>query len=106
MLSNLYLKQEEYEEVIATINEMDNSDDAYAQWNLAHAYNQLEEFTEAAVHFEKANLELHYEPEFMKEYGIFLREEGKIQAAKELLEHYLAHEPGDLEVQSIVEALS
>lgn len=106
MLSNLYLKQEEYEEVIATINEMDNSDDAYAQWNLAHAYNQLEEFTEAAVHFEKANLELHHEPEFMKEYGIFLREEGKIQAAKELLEHYLAHEPGDLEVQSIVEALS
>ncbi|MEG3032295.1 MAG: hypothetical protein RR813_03630, partial [Enterococcus sp.] len=106
MLSNLYLKQEDYEEVIATINEMDNSDDAYAQWNLAHAYNQLEDFTEAAIHFEKANIALHHEPEFMKEYGIFLREEGKIQAAKELLEHYLAHEPGDLEVQSIVEALS
>lgn len=106
MLSNLYLKQEDYEEVIATINEMDNSDDVYAQWNLAHAYNQLEDFTEAAIHFEKANIALHHEPEFMKEYGIFLREEGKIQAAKELLEHYLAHEPGDLEVQSIVEALS
>ncbi|BCA85508.1 hypothetical protein EsVE80_10310 [Enterococcus saigonensis] len=106
MLSNLYLKQEKFEEVIATINEMENPDDAYAQWNLAQAYNQLEEFSDAAIHYEKANIELNHEPEFMKEYGIFLREEGKLQEAKVLLEHYLAHEPGDLEVQSILEALS
>lgn len=106
MLSNLYLKQEEYEAVITTIDQMENPDDAYAQWNLAQAYNQLEDFSQAAIHYEKANIELHHEPEFMKEYGIFLREEGQIQAAKELLEHYLAHEPGDLEVQSILEALS
>lgn len=106
MLSNLYLKQEKFEEVIATIKEMENPDDAYAQWNLAQAYNQLEEFSDAAIHYEKANIELNHEPEFMKEYGIFLREEGKLQEAKVLLEHYLAHEPGDLEVQSILEALS
>ncbi|MCD1023517.1 tetratricopeptide repeat protein [Enterococcus sp. SMC-9] len=106
MLSNLYLKQEEYEAVITTIDQMENPDDAYAQWNLAQAYNQLEDFSQAAIHYEKANIELHHGPEFMKEYGIFLREEGQIQAAKELLEHYLAHEPGDLEVQSILEALS
>ncbi len=41
----------------------------------------------------------------MKEYGIFLREEGRLPEALHLLQHYLAHEPGDLEVQSIVEDL-
>jgi hypothetical protein len=42
----------------------------------------------------------------MKEYGIFLREEGRLEEARHLLSHYLAHEPGDLEVQSILDDLS
>ncbi|WP_122646781.1 tetratricopeptide repeat protein [Enterococcus mediterraneensis] len=106
MLSNLYLKAERFEDVITTIEKMENPDDAFAQWNLAHAYNELEDFTEAAVHYEQANLSLHHEPEFMKEYGIFLREEGRLEEALSLLTHYLSHEPGDLEVQSIIDALT
>lgn len=105
MLSNLYLKEGQYEDVVSTIEQMENPDDAFAQWNLANAYNQLEEFDEAAVHYEKAAIELDHEPEFMKEYGIFLRDEGRLQEALTLLQHYLAHEPGDLEVQSIIDAL-
>lgn len=106
MLSNLYLKEGDYQAVVDTINKMDNPDDAYAQWNLAQAYNQLEEFSEAAVHYEQANIALHHEPEFMKEYGMFLREEGRKEEALHLLTHYLHHEPGDLEVQSIIDALT
>lgn len=106
MLSNLYLKEGDYQAVVSTINKMDNPDDAYAQWNLAQAYNQLEEFGEAAIHYEEANLALHHEPEFMKEYGMFLREEGRKEEALALLTHYLHHEPGDLEVQSIIDALT
>lgn len=105
MLSNLNLKEADYEAVIDTIQQMENPDDAFAQWNLAHAYNQLEEFAEAAVHYQQANIELNHEPEFMKEYGIFLRDEGRRDEALHILTHYLEHEPGDLEVQSIIEAL-
>ena len=105
MLSNLYLKEGQYEDVVTTVEQMENPDDAFAQWNLANAYNQLEEFDEAAVHYEKAAIELDHEPEFMKEYGIFLRDEGRLQEALTLLQHYLSHEPGDLEVQSIIDAL-
>ncbi len=64
--------------------------------NLAQAYNALEDFDKAANYYEEANADLHHEPAFMKEYGIFLREEGRLPEALHLLQHYLAHEPGDL----------
>lgn len=105
MLSNLYLKEGDYDGVIATLEQLENPDDAFAQWNLAQAYNQLEDYDKAAQHYESANVELNHEPDFMKEYGIFLRDEGRLDEALHLLSHYLEHEPGDLEVQSIIDAL-
>lgn len=105
-LSNLYLNEEMFEEVIETIKQIEEEDNPYALWNLANAYNGLEEFDSAAKYYEEANVALHHEPEFMKEYGIFLREEGRLEEARHLLGHYLAHEPGDLEVQSILDDLS
>ncbi|KAF1298084.1 hypothetical protein BAU15_09555 [Enterococcus sp. JM4C] len=105
-LSNLYLTEERYQEVIDTLDKMEEKDHPYAAWNLAHAYNELEEFALAAVYFEQAFQELQHEPEFLKEYGFFLREEGKLPEAKELLTHYLHHEPGDLEVQSVLDDLA
>ncbi|MGM0124493.1 hypothetical protein IGI37_001871 [Enterococcus sp. AZ194] len=104
-LSNLYLTEERFQEVIDTLEKMEEKDHPYAAWNLAHAYNQLEEFSLAAVYYEQAFQELQHEAEFLKEYGFFLREEGKVQLAKELLTHYLHHEPGDLEVQSVLDDL-
>ncbi len=105
-LSNLYLNEGMFEEVVAVIQRMEEEDNPYALWNLAHAYNELEEFDAAAKYYEAANDALHHEPDFMKEYGIFLREEGRVDEARHLLAHYLAHEPGDLEVQSILDDLS
>ncbi len=105
-LSNLYLNEEMFEEVIDAVGRMEEQENPYALWNLAHAYNELEEFDSAAKYYEEANDALHHEPEFMKEYGIFLREEGRLEEASHLFSHYLAHEPGDLEVQSILDDLS
>lgn len=104
-LSNLYLNEGLFEKAIATIESMSDSDEPYAQWNLAKAYNELEEFDKAKIHYEQANLSLSHDVAFMKEYGLFLREEGRLPEAKALLNHYLAHEPGDLEVQSLLENL-
>lgn len=101
-LSNLYVTEERFDEVIATLAEMEEEGHPYAEWNLAKAYNELEEFTLAKVHYEQAYQELNHEPEFLKEYALFLREDGQLEVAKELLHHYLQHEPGDIDMQSVL----
>ena len=85
---------------------MENQDQPFALWNRAKAAYELEEFAEAAKYYALANEQLHHEIDFMKEYGLFLREEGRLEEALPLLTHYLAHEPGDLEVQSILDDLT
>ena len=102
-LSNLYLNEGFYDEVIEAISQMEDQEHPYALWNLARAYNELEEYDHAAKYYDEANRTLHHEVEFMKEFGVFLREEGQLERAHEILSHYLAHEPGDLEVQSLLE---
>ncbi len=105
-LSNLYINEERFEEAIKTVERMEDTQNPYALWNLAHAYNELEDFEQASQYYEQASLELKHEPDFMKEYGIFLREEGRLEEAKSYLSHYLEHEPGDMEAESILDDLS
>ena len=105
-LSNLYLDDERYEDVIQVINQMEETANPYAEWNLAHAYNELEDFTVAAGHYEQAYHELSHEPDFLKEYAFFLREEGQLKRAQELLTHYLKLEPGDMEALSLLDDLT
>ncbi|MFV0560874.1 MAG: tetratricopeptide repeat protein [Enterococcus sp.] len=105
-LSNLYLNDERYEDVVDAVNQMDETENPYAQWNLAHAYNALEDFAVAAAHYEQAARELQNEPDFLKEYAYFLREEGKLAETRALLERYLHQVPGDMEVLSLLEDLS
>ncbi|EOL44319.1 tetratricopeptide repeat protein [Enterococcus caccae] len=102
-LSNLYLNENRFDEVIDIVQQMEEQGHPYGEWNLAHAYNELEEYDLAKVHYEQAYQELSHEPEFLKEYAVFLREEGQIEKAKELLRHYLQHEPGDNEAQSLLD---
>ncbi|MEO2722373.1 tetratricopeptide repeat protein, partial [Enterococcus faecium] len=87
-------------------NQMEETANPYAEWNLAHAYNELEDFTVAAVHYEQAYHELSHEPDFLKEYAFFLREEGQLKRAQELLTHYLKLEPGDMEALSLLDDLT
>ncbi|WP_181039438.1 tetratricopeptide repeat protein [Enterococcus faecalis] len=101
-LSNLYITEERFEEVITILNDLEETDHPYAEWNLAKAYNELEDFAVAKVHYEQAAQELSHEPEFLKEYALFLREEGELEKAKHLLHHYLEHEPGDVDMQSVL----
>ncbi|MEI4282307.1 tetratricopeptide repeat protein [Tetragenococcus halophilus] len=105
-LSNLYINEERFEEAIKTVKQMEDTQNPYALWNLAHAYNELEDFEQAGQYYEQASVELKHEPDFMKEYGIFLREEGRLEEAKSYLSHYLEYEPGDMEAESILDDLS
>lgn len=105
-LSNLYLNEGEYEEAIAMIQQMEEVDNPYAEWNLAQAYNELEDFDQAGKYFKEAYAQLNHEPEFLKAYGIFLREDGQLDQARTVLTAYLNEEPGDLEVLSLLEDLN
>lgn len=106
LLSNLYVEEGFFEEAIHAVAQMEDQDQPFALWNRAKAHSELEEFNEAANYYELANEHLHHEIDFMREYGIFLREEGRLEEAKRVLAHYLSHEPGDLEIQSILDDLS
>lgn len=103
-LSNLYSHQERFSEVQKLYQDYP-SDLPEALWDQARAANALEDYDEAFKLYALAYAGLKDEPSFMKEYGLFLREEGRIKEARQLLTHYLAHEPEDLEVQSILESL-
>lgn len=105
-LSNLYLNEGEYEKAIDMIQQMDELDNPYAEWNLAQAYNELEDFEQAAKAFKAAAESLQHEPDFLKQYGLFLREDGKLTEARDVLTAYLALEPGDLEILSLLEDLN
>lgn len=105
ILSNLYLNEEMYEEAIETIEGLDNPDHPYALWNLAQAYYHLEEYDQAAKYYDEAYFSLGEEADFLREYSLFLREEGRLEEARVLLMKYLEMEPADLEAQSILEDL-
>lgn len=102
-LSNLYLNEDQPDKAIEMINQMDEEDNPYAAWNLAQAYNELEDFGAAGTYYKQAYEDLAHEPDFLKAYGIFLREDGQLETARAVLTSYLALEPGDLEVQSLLE---
>lgn len=102
-LSNLYLNEEQFDKAIEMIGQMDEKDNPYAEWNLAQAYNESEDFEAARTHYQQAYEDLAHEPDFLKAYGLFLREDGQIEMARTVLTNYLQLEPGDLEVQSLLE---
>ena len=102
-LSNLYLNEDQPYKAIEMISQMDEEDNPYAAWNLAQAYNELEDFDAARTYYKQAYEDLSHEPDFLKAYGVFLREDGQLEQARVVLMSYLQQEPGDLEVQSLLE---
>lgn len=102
-LSNLLLAEERFDDVLETLSELATGDQPHAHWSLAQAYEGLENFPEAGKHYEKAYQELQHEPDFLKDYGMYLREEGQVERANSLLTHYLQHVPGDMEIYNLLE---
>ena len=88
-LSNLYLNEDQPDKAIEMISQMDEEDNPYAAWNLAQAYNELEDFDAARTYYKQAYEDLSHEPDFLKAYGIFLREDGQLEQARVVLMSYL-----------------
>lgn len=101
-LSNLYIAEERYEEAVAILQKLEEVD-GYAKWNLAQAYRGLEEDDKALPLYQEASAEMGHDTDFMRDYGLYLREIGHIKEAEDLLNHYLAHVPDDAEIAALLD---
>lgn len=102
-LTNLYLDQERYDEVIAFENQ--DLDNVLTRWNIARSHKKLENIEKAAELYEELKADLGNNPEFLEEYIYLLREVGQFEKAKAEARHYLTLVPDDSSMQNLLELL-
>lgn len=106
-LIQLHKDDGNFEEIITFLKEIKGTGatDPLYDWEEARAYVEEELYKEAVLAYQEASAHLMHDAEFLKEYGFFLTEEGKIKEALEVLTNYLQIEPQDDEVISYLERL-
>lgn len=102
-LSNLYLEQERFDEVLKF--EEQDTDNVLTKWNIARAYQALEQTTAALERYRLLLSDLKENPEFLEQYIYLLREMGDFEEAKHQAEHYLHLVPDDVEMQELYDSL-
>ncbi len=93
-LSNLYLEEERYEDVVALSR--DNIDNVLTKWNIAKAYQALEADKKALKLYDELATDLADNPEFLQDYVYILREFGQKERAHQVAERYLNLVPDDV----------
>lgn len=106
-LIQIFKDKENHDAVIELIQDMKltGSDDSIYDWELARAYNELEDYAEAAKYYQEAYVVLDKDSDFLKEYGYFLIEDGKKEDGLALLKAYLQIIPEDAETLEYVERM-
>ena len=102
-LSNLYLEQERFDEVLKF--EEQDIDNVLTKWNIARAYQALEQTTAALERYSLLLSDLQENPEFLEQYIYLLREMGDFEEAKHQAEHYLRLVPDDGIMQELYDSL-
>ena len=101
-LSNLYLEQERFDEVLEFEEQDDN---VLTKWNIARAYQALEQTTAALERYRLLLSDLKENPEFLEQYIYLLREMGDFEEAKHQAEYYLHLVPDDVGMQELYDSL-
>ncbi|MRG86395.1 tetratricopeptide repeat protein [Salinibacillus xinjiangensis] len=103
-LIDLYKKLEEYEQIKDLVEELnrEGEGDPLYQWELARANYELEEFDLALNNYHEAYNAFTSDADFLKEYGYFLVEEGRMDEAYQVLSKYMTIEPSDTEVEEFL----
>lgn len=99
-LTNLYLEQERYEEVLPFLT--DDLDNVLARWNIAKANMSLEEVEQALAIFDDLVADLADNPEFLADYVEALRLMGRAEDARVQAGRYLSLVPDDLVMQEFL----
>lgn len=93
-LTNLYLEEERYEDVVALSR--DNIDSVLTKWNIAKAYQAMEADKKALNLYDELATDLSDNPEFLQDYAYILREFGQKERAHQVAERYLQLVPDDV----------
>ncbi|SUN76125.1 TPR repeat-containing protein [Streptococcus massiliensis] len=102
-LTNLYLEQERYEDLLAF--EKQDLDNILTRWNIARAYEALENPEKALQLFQDLQTDLQDNPEFLEQYSYLLREMGQAAEAKNQAGRYLQLVPDDASMQEFYHSL-
>ncbi|CEL90089.1 tetratricopeptide repeat protein [Streptococcus sanguinis] len=102
-LTTLYLEQERYEDILEFAEQ--EVDNALTRWNLARAYQALENLEKAEELYNQLARELQDNPEFLEQYVYLLRELGRFEEAKKSAASYLRLVPDDGSMQELYESL-
>lgn len=100
-LANLYITEERFEEAIPLIKQMDEIDGS-AEWALGQAYRGIDDYDKAIEYYDRAAEEMAHDLYFMRDYGLFLREQNRQEESRRLLLHYLEHMPDDFEIETLL----
>ncbi|WLR53084.1 tetratricopeptide repeat protein [Bacillus tianshenii] len=94
-LTKFFVQHERFEEIIDTLEHVIEFGeyDPQFDWDLAHAKNQIEEFSDALKHYENAYTSFKNNPTFLEEYGSFMLEEGRRDEAKKAFKRALEIDP-------------
>ncbi|WP_249871861.1 tetratricopeptide repeat protein [Oceanobacillus saliphilus] len=106
-LIELFKKNGNFEEITDLILEIKNTgaDDPLYDWELARAFNENESFENALKYYREAYNSLNQDSDFLKEYGYFLTEEGRIKEAIPIFESYCLLQPLDEDAESYLSRL-
>lgn len=103
----MFKSNDEFEEIIELIERVKEfgATDPLYDWELARAYREMDDMSlddKALRFYTEAYDMLKTDLEFLKEYGYFLAEIGKVIDAISVLKSYLKLEPSDTEVEEYV----
>ena len=85
---------------------MDENDiDPQFYWLLASAQNEEENFDLSRSYFDQAYPYFKDNLDFLREYLAFLQEDGQVDQVKSIAQDYLALDPSNIEVRSMLERL-
>ncbi len=106
-LSNLYVKQERYQDTVDFLTNYVQEDnlDPQIYWNLATSYAQLENYDQALKFYQAAEPYFMDQADFLKPAVYFFREAGQREETVKLLQAYLKVVPDDSEMALMLEEL-
>ncbi|SJZ62471.1 Tetratricopeptide repeat-containing protein [Pilibacter termitis] len=104
-LMNLYLEENRLQDVLRAFEEIEFQEHALANWTVAKTYRKLEEDEKAESYFETARLELLGDAEFLKDYALYLRDNGKLSRAEEFLQQAMEEFPEDIEIHQLADEI-
>src|SRR5699024_3719740 len=101
-LVELLKEGDRHAEIIELLTEMKKSGAAEALYDgeLGRALNEEEEYAEVLKAYQDAYTDLSKDTDFLKEYGYFLTEDGRIKEAVSIFWAYLKQIPDDDEIEA------